>query len=186
MDNIRKIIITDTTKKIEGTEKLQEKKTRRAVSDWKFAEEDYSHENQLCIIDALFSMIDQEHVEESRKTAILKCALQQLQKKISGYKSQDLLKKLYDPDKFVTIDNVITHLRESKLMCFYCKTPVQVLYSIVREVHQWTLDRIDNLCGHNDDNVMIACLDCNLKRKTMYHERYAFTKTFTTVKKLDS
>jgi 5-methylcytosine-specific restriction endonuclease McrA len=181
MDNTRKIIIIDTTKKIADPEKLREKKTRRAVSDWKFTEEDYSHENQICIIDALFSKNGQENTGESHKTAI-----QQLQKKISGYKSQDMLKKLYDPDKFVTIDNVITHLRESKLICFYCKTPVQVLYSIVRELHQWTLDRVDNLFGHNNDNVMIACLDCNLKRKTMYHERYAFTKTFTTVKKLDS
>ena len=53
---------------------------------------------------------------------------------------------------------------------------VNVLYKNVREPLQWTLERIDNDYGHNHDNVTIACLECNLRRRTMYHERYVFTK----------
>ena len=60
---------------------------------------------------------------------------------------------------------------------------VEILYEKVREPKQWTLDRIDNRYGHNKENVLIACLDCNVRRKTMYHERYAFTKQLNIVKK---
>ena len=49
---------------------------------------------------------------------------------------------------------------------------------------QWTLERIDNGMGHNKDNVEIACLLCNLRRRTMYHERYVFTKQMMNVVKI--
>jgi len=50
---------------------------------------------------------------------------------------------------------------------------------MVREQCQWSLDRIDNNYGHNYDNLFVTCLSCNLRRKTMYHERYEFTKQLT-------
>jgi hypothetical protein len=49
---------------------------------------------------------------------------------------------------------------------------------------QWTLERIDNDLGHNKNNVEIACLNCNLRRRTMYHERYLFTKELNIIKKI--
>jgi hypothetical protein len=33
--------------------------------------------------------------------------------------------------------------------------------------------------------VEIACLNCNLRRRTMYHERYVFTKQMGTVRLLE-
>jgi len=60
---------------------------------------------------------------------------------------------------------------------------VSVLYEIVREPMQWTLERINNDFGHNYGNVEIACLNCNLHRRTMYHERYLFTKELNIIKK---
>jgi len=63
---------------------------------------------------------------------------------------------------------------------------VHILYENVREPLQWTLERIDNDFGHNKNNVEIACLNCNLRRRTMYHERYLFTKELSIVKKQDS
>ena len=51
-----------------------------------------------------------------------------------------------------------------------------MIYEEVRDPKQWTLERIDNTRGHNSDNVEIACLTCNLRRRTMYHERYILTK----------
>jgi hypothetical protein len=101
---------------------------------------------------------------------------QQIQQKLSGYRQQDLKKKHLVPEKFVDLEFTIQLLKDANNQCFYCKQVVQVLYEKVREPQQWSLDRIDNNCGHNKDNVLLACLDCNLKRKTMYHERYAFTK----------
>jgi hypothetical protein len=47
---------------------------------------------------------------------------------------------------------------------------------MVRENKQWTLDRIDNNLGHNEDNVVIACLECNLKRRRTNQSKFLFTK----------
>jgi hypothetical protein len=47
---------------------------------------------------------------------------------------------------------------------------------VVREMQQWTLDRIDNDKGHFSDNVEISCLECNLKRKKQNSEKFLFTK----------
>jgi hypothetical protein len=52
----------------------------------------------------------------------------------------------------------------------------------VREPQQWTLERMDNDFGHNEGNVVIACLSCNLRRRTMHYERYLFTKQLNIVK----
>lgn len=164
---------------------ILDKKQRTVVSNKKWGnmlktKTEYEHKHQYAVIDALEKKtpLDQNPLEE--------CILQELQKKIAGYKTQDIHKGLHDPAKFVNMDDVVRLLRESKMICFYCNTEVHVLYEIVREVNQWTLDRVDNSHGHNRDNVIIACLKCNLNRKTMYHERYAFTRQFTLVKKMDA
>ena len=67
--------------------------------------------------------------------------------------------------------------------CYYCDNFVKIFYKQVRESNQWSIERIDNNFGHNKNNVTIACLNCNLKRKTMYHERYKFTKQLQVIKK---
>jgi hypothetical protein len=108
---------------------------------------------------------------------------QQIQKKIQGYRTQDIQKRLYDEEKFVCFTDVLKLMIGSHNACYYCKNEVYVLYEIVREPKQWTLERLDNNFGHNTDNVVIACLSCNLSRKTMYHERFAFTKQLNIVKK---
>ena len=110
----------------------------------------------------------------------------QIQNKISSYKMQDIQKQKYDDDKFVDLDFVIELLHKKEIKCFYCRESVYLFYNYVRENKQWTLERIDNSVGHNKDNVEIACLLCNVRRRTMYHERYVFTKQMTTVVKLDS
>lgn len=102
--------------------------------------------------------------------------LQQIQQKIYGYKIQDIQKRLFSEDEFVDIPTVIEKMIECENQCFYCKTMVHVLYEYVREPKQWTVERIDNKFGHNKNNIAIACLNCNLHRRTMYHERYLFTK----------
>jgi hypothetical protein len=35
---------------------------------------------------------------------------------------------------------------------------------------------LDNPYGHNCENVVIACLSCNLRRRTTHFERYLSTK----------
>jgi len=163
---------------------LDNKKQRTVVSNKKWGnmlktKTEYEHKDQYAVIDAL------EQKTTTLQNPLQECILQELQKKITGYKTQDIHKGLHDPAKFVNMDDVIHLLHDSKMICFYCNTDVHVLYEIVREVNQWTLDRVNNSYGHNRDNVIIACLKCNLNRKTMYHERYVFTRQFTLVKKMD-
>jgi hypothetical protein len=116
-------------------------------------------------------------------TPLKKCILTQLRKKIAGYKSQDMKKKLYDAELIMDVSGVLGAMVACDFGCYYCKDAVIVLYENIREPKQWTLERLDNSRGHNRDNVVIACLQCNLTRKTMYHERFMFTKQLDIVKK---
>lgn len=102
--------------------------------------------------------------------------LQQIQKKLSGYKTQDIKKNRYSPEQFIQKSDLLEILKKSDLKCFYCQEKVSLLYEDVREPKQWSLDRIDNTIGHNRENVCVACLACNLRRKTIHHERYVLAK----------
>ena len=45
------------------------------------------------------------------------------------------------------------------------------------------LDRINNNLGHNNDNVVISCYECNIKRGTMDYERFKKGKEIKIVRK---
>ena len=105
-------------------------------------------------------------------------------KKISGYKAQDEKKKILCEKSFVDFDNVVQRLVECKLKCFYCSCNVALIYSDIRQKNQWTLDRIDNSQGHNKNNVLIACLQCNLERRDIDRDKFYFTKNLV-INKLD-
>ena len=108
---------------------------------------------------------------------------QQIKNKIHSYRSQDIEKNILDEENLADLSGVILKLAEADYTCYYCKEPVQLLYENVREPKQWTLERIDNKRGHVLDNVEIACLSCNLRRRTMRVERYIMTKNIRTVVK---
>lgn len=109
---------------------------------------------------------------------------QQISRKISGYKQQDLKKEVYDDSQFINIGSVVDKMRETGLKCYYCKVEMMILYEMVREAKQWTVDRIDNDFGHNLDNYHLACLSCNLKRRRTDDDKFLFTKQLSIVKKL--
>ena len=58
-----------------------------------------------------------------------------------------------------------------------------LLYKNVREPKQWTLDRIDNNKPHNTDNVVIACLKCNLERRRRDDKKFLMSKQMKIMKK---
>jgi len=112
--------------------------------------------------------------------------LKELTNKIAGYKRQDIEKKVFQDDLFISLENVIEKLLCSKLKCFYCKQCCEVLYKNVYSKQQWTLDRLNNDIGHNTDNVIISCLECNLKRGTMDSDRFKYGKQIgLTFRKVD-
>ena len=102
--------------------------------------------------------------------------VQQIQQKMAGYKAQDQKKNRYSPEHFIQKETLLSLLKDSGLICLYCQEPVSLLYEHIREPKQWSLDRIDNSLGHNTHNVCIACLSCNLRRKTIHYERYVRAK----------
>ena len=108
---------------------------------------------------------------------------QQLDRKISSYKQQDIEKKVLDLEKLLNLKNVIDKLIDCELKCYYCSSKMYLLYEIVRESKQWTVDRINNDLGHNNDNFVMACLDCNLKRRCRTKEKFLFTQQLCIVKK---
>jgi hypothetical protein len=115
--------------------------------------------------------------EGGEQTPTHKMIQQQIHQKLYNYRAQDILKGFSavaeDPIDVLT---VLHKLADCNNTCYYCKKPVQLLYEYVREPDQWTLERLDNKYGHTAENVVISCLHCNLRRRTMYHERYLFTK----------
>ena len=107
----------------------------------------------------------------------------ELKKKLSSYKQQDRVKKKHDADKFITMTSLVQKLVESQLKCHYCQDMVHITGDKKREKKQWTLDRVDNNLGHLEDNVVIACLDCNLKRRCIDKDKFMFTKRLKVDKK---
>jgi len=107
----------------------------------------------------------------------------EIKKKLTGYKAQDKKKTFFDINYFISLQNTIELLVKSKLFCYYCKKSVFVLYENIRDPKQWTLDRIDNEQGHNTDNCVICCLECNLQRRTLDDKKFKFTKQFKIIKK---
>lgn len=100
----------------------------------------------------------------------------QIQCKLSSYKYQDMMKHKWDPDYFITLTQTLDLLAKSELKCHYCQRICRLLYENVRDPQQWSLDRIDNGKGHNEDNVCLSCLGCNLKRRVTHHQNFLYTQ----------
>ena len=106
----------------------------------------------------------------------------QIERKIGGYKQQDILKNILVPDKLIRFPEIVDAFIQHEFKCYYCKANMYILYDIVRETLQWTVDRIDNDLGHNRDNFVLACLGCNLKRRCRSKDKFLFTKQLVIVK----
>ena len=163
-----------------------------STDKWIFNKNDLTNENQLLIIKKIYNKLKEPECINSLEYFTLKTddkncnfVIQQLKNKLYSYKSQDCEKKKINTEKFVNMVYIIEILLQSNLKCYYCKNDVKILYEIVREPEQWTLDRLDNDFGHNIDNVVISCLKCNIRKKIIHPERYVNTKKCVNVVKID-
>ena len=147
---------------------------RKSVTSWNIDVSYFTYLKQIQLINSLY-------LEQSVEHAIL--AKGEITKKINGYKKQDIQKTLFDKDKIISLEQVVERLMESKLNCFYCRDHCEVLYKDVLSKKQWTLDRINNTLGHNHDNVVVCCLECNVKRGDMDSERFKRGKEIKIVRK---
>ena len=105
-----------------------------------------------------------------------KHVIQEIKYKLNGYKNQDKKKNIYDEHNFIKFDDVLEKIMLSKLRCYYCRNLIKLVFNNKRDPKQWTLDRIDNDKGHNKDNVIIADLECNLKRRRQDEKKFLFSK----------
>lgn len=176
MDNSKKIILPEIKIKKIILEKPKKKRVVTNTKCWEYAIKELENLESTTV----------ENMIETEENKLKQTLLQQIKSKINGYSAQDRCKKLFCSEKFVTLNHVIELLKTSKLMCYYCKEVTMLMYEYVREPKQWTLERLDNKFGHNNDNVVIACLSCNLRRRTMASERYIKTKEIAKIVKLDN
>lgn len=134
------------------------------------------HRNQISFVNQL--LLEEEFCEKKQID-------REIKKKISGYKNQDIKKELYNSSLFINYEEIIELLVKSKLICHYCGLKVFVLYKNQKDPKQWTLDRIDNEKGHNKDNLVISCLDCNIRRGRLNKDKFLFTKRMKITKSYD-
>ena len=143
--------------------------TKKGTWVKKISKEDFTKAAQLSLLTAAPD-------SENKKQSLM---YSQIKQKICGYWHQDTLKKKINEQSFVDLPFVIQLLIQSDLLCFYCREDVHLFYEQVRDPKQWTLERLYNTKGHDKGNVEICCLSCNIKRRTMFHEKYKFTKQIT-------
>jgi RNase P subunit RPR2 len=143
-----------------------EKPQRARTMKWTIEDAFFAHDKQL----------DDPALEER------KFFIKEIKHKLDGYSRQDVENNVHDLSAFISLDATIELLLVSKLRCAYCRECCQLIYKDVMAQRQWTLDRVDNGRGHNGDNVVIACLACNLQRRTMDAERFKFGKQLRVVK----
>lgn len=177
----KKIVISGTNNRYQMNKLIKprvanETKKRIESEKWTFDESYYEYNSQLKIL------IDLSNNGCEPYDNVSKTVVQEINKKFNGYKQQDKLKKILDENKFLTFEIVLQKLIECELKCYYCKSEMKVLYDISRQMTQWSIDRIDNDKGHNNDNFYIACLDCNLKRRRRSDDKFLFTKQMKLVK----
>ena len=168
-------------KKLTNKDDMNKIKLRKESQKWQLPQEVYERKYQLELLHKIH-IADNQH-DESSDNHDIKLMKRQIEKKINNYKQQDINKNIYDSNNIITLKETIIKLDESDLLCYYCNKEMFILYEIVRESFQWTLDRIDNSLGHNKNNVIIACLQCNLKRRKQSKDAFLFTKQLQIVKK---
>jgi hypothetical protein len=160
-DNTRKCIITGKLN-IDSLTKKKEKRIRVVAQI-----NEVSHEREKEILDSIINGNVDEYSELAKRS---------VKAKLNGYKQQDIIKSLYDETLLISLHEIFIKLQKSCLLCFYCDKPVRILYRVVRDPLQWSLDRIDNSKCHSDANTVIACLGCNLKRRVTDQKKFDFTK----------
>lgn len=174
------IIITGQSNKYQIKKLLTEKKTdkkRVEIEKLNLSKDYFIFEKQFVIIKNINNILNSE--EEKNVSKIL---IKQIEKKITSYKQQDINKKVLNNEKIINLKCIIDKLIETEIKCYYCKSEMYILYENVRDLKQWTVDRINNDIGHNTDNFVLACLDCNLKRRCKSCDKFLFTKQLNIIK----
>jgi hypothetical protein len=186
----KKSDIKSNIKNIQKKEK--EKKMRVETTTWGLNNDDLAFKIQLELLRQIRDSLDNKSLDNKSLDNKLekdllnkkeqKMIISHIKTKLSSYKQQDILKKKFSESNFVSFSETINLLNDSNMLCYYCSCETYLLYEIVREMKQWSLDRINNDIGHNKNNLVICCLECNLKRRRTNKDAFFFTKNLKIVK----
>ena len=149
---------------------------RVETKTWGLNDEELTHQRQLEFL------ISEDFIENNKKDKYISKLTSHIKNKIYNYKQQDIIKKKLNENDFVSFEETIDLLKNCNMKCCYCSNEVYILYERVREMKQWSLDRINNDIGHNSGNLVIACLECNLKRRRTNKDAFMFTKNMVIIK----
>lgn len=149
-----------------------EKEIKERKKSVKYNNSIFQENKQLEFINKLFQNIEFEEK---------KICISEIKAKLNSYKNQDIQKKR-NADNIINFDEIIEKLVSCKLKCFYCRENMKLIFENVREPLQWTLDRLNNYYPHNNDNVVICCLKCNLQRRRQNHKDFKFSKQMIIIK----
>jgi hypothetical protein len=182
----KQINITGQANRYQIKKLTQEKnidKKRVETKKWELEIEYFQYNKQLQLLNDISNNFLNVYHDEDKDTNASKILINQIEKKITSYKQQDIDKKLLNNEKKINLTCIIDKLNETEIKCYYCKCEMLILYENVRDSKQWTVDRINNDIGHNIDNFVLACLDCNLKRRRKSADKFLFTKQLNIIKK---
>jgi len=84
-----------------------------------------------------------------------------IQNMIKHSKHNDKKYNRYDIVNFIDKSFLKKLINDSEDKCYYCKCKLQY---IIYQQNLATIERIDNKFGHNKNNVVIACLRCNVSK----------------------
>ena len=153
--------------------KIKNSSKNKNVATWDYKDFLLNASNHISIVNMLYLNEPFDGCKTARK---------QISKKISSYKQQDIKKNKLSAEQFIKEDEVLEKLVISRLKCYYCRNKALLFYENKRENKQWTLDRLDNSIGHNQNNVVICCLKCNLERRCKNDDKFLFTKQMKIIK----
>lgn len=118
-----------------------------------------------------------QRIKEKNLDDLSEECLREIRKKHSSYKSQDKHKHKFDESQHITMEDMIDKMIKCEMKCYYCNHALLLSYNKKKDGMQWTLERLNNNLGHYEANTCIACLKCNLGRRTDNHEYYKKGKT---------
>ena len=151
------------------------KHQRSRTMKWSIDDAFFTHDKQMEVLRRLIA--DDTTLEERNFFK------KELMAKLDGYARQDKENGMIDGlSAIISLDATIEMLLISKMRCAYCRECCELIYKDVMAPRQWTLDRVNNDRGHSGDNVVLACLACNLQRRTMDAERFKYGKQLRIVK----
>ena len=186
----RSVIITGQTNRyqIKKLTKTQPsgKPTRVCIQKLILGDFYFSAENQKEILLKMYNKFELNQDIEficAEEELAYDTMIKHIEAKINSYKQQDKLKEILDNINVIKINTIIKHILQCNMKCFYCHHDVMILYKQTRDLKQWTIDRIDNDLGHTKDNFVVACLDCNLKRRCQNINKFNYTKNLLLIKK---